>query len=48
MKLIIRIFTLIYQFIFAKKVFSKINNVILISALKAYGYNNYESSKLSG
>ena len=48
MKYIIRAFNLIYQLIFSKKIFSKVNNIILINALKTYGYNNYESSKLSG
>ena len=48
MQYIIRFFNFVYQLIFSKKIFTKINNVILVSALKAYGYNNYESSKLSG
>tara|TARA_Y100000768_G_scaffold230487_1_gene174041 strand:+ start:3472 stop:4263 length:792 start_codon:yes stop_codon:yes gene_type:complete len=48
MKYIIQSFNFIYRLIFSNKIFSKINNIVLVCALKAYGYNNYESPKLSG
>ena len=41
-------FNFIYQLIFSKRIFTKFNNVILVNSLKAYGYNNYENTKVSG
>tara|TARA_B100000902_G_C27202755_1_gene859959 strand:- start:281 stop:1084 length:804 start_codon:yes stop_codon:yes gene_type:complete len=46
--LLVNLFNFLYLKIFSTKVFSKFNNIILMAAIKAYGYDNYQNNTVSG